>query len=80
MVHTEAQFAEQIMVDLVTQGYRGNDLHEHFRKEVSQIRSAVESMLAETKKLLAALEEGEESARKKDWITADEVEVELEHD
>ena len=48
MAHTEAELAEQIMVDLVTQGYSGNDLREHFRNEVSQIRPAVEVMLAET--------------------------------
>jgi hypothetical protein len=48
MAHTEAELAEQIMVDLVTQGYSGNDLREHFRNEVSQIRPAVEAMLAET--------------------------------
>ncbi len=36
--------------------------------------------LTASERLLAALEEGEESARKKAWITADEVEVELEHD
>ena len=51
MVHTEAEFAEQIMVDLVTQGYSGNDLCEHFRKEVSQIRPAVEALLVEVKKV-----------------------------
>ena len=39
--NTGAEFAEQIMVDLVTQGYSGNDLLEHFRKEVSQIRPTV---------------------------------------
>ena len=48
MADTEAELAEQIMVDLVTQGYSGNDLREHFRNEVSQIRPAVEAMLAET--------------------------------
>lgn len=51
MVHTEAEFAEQIMVDLVSQGYSGNNLLEHFRKEVSQIRPAVEAMLAEVKRV-----------------------------
>lgn len=54
MVYTEAEFAEQIMVDLVTQGYSGNDLREHFRNEVSQIRPAVEAMLAEAKKVAAS--------------------------
>ena len=51
MVKTEAEFAEQIMVDLIAQGYSGNDLHEHFKKEVSQIRPAVEAMLEEVKRV-----------------------------
>ena len=51
MVSTEAEFAEQIMVDLIAQGYSGNDLHEHFKKEVSQIRPAVEAMLEEVKRV-----------------------------
>lgn len=54
MVHTGAEFAEQIMVDLVAQGYSGNDLLEHFRKEVSQIRPTVEAMLAEVKRVAAS--------------------------
>ena len=51
MVSTEAEFAEQIMVDLIAQGYSGNDLHERFKKEVSQIRPAVEAMLEEVKRV-----------------------------
>lgn len=51
MVYTEAEFVEQIMVDLVTQGYSGNDLREHFRNEVSQICPAVEAMLAEARRV-----------------------------
>ncbi len=51
MVKTEAEFAEQIMVDLIAQGYSGNDLHEHFKEEVSQIRPAVEAMLEEVKRV-----------------------------
>lgn len=83
MVDTEAQFAEQLMIDLIIQGYSGNDLQEHFRKEVSQIRPAIKAMLADTKKavvteaskkLLTALEEGERSAKEKGWMSADEVE------
>lgn len=50
MVNTEAEFAEQLMIDLITQGYSGNDLHERFRKEVIQIRPAIKAMLADTKK------------------------------
>lgn len=46
---------------------KGNDITESGR-------------LAASERLLAALEEGEESAGERGWITADEVEVELEHD
>lgn len=83
MVSIEAEFAEQIMIDLITQGYSGNELQEHFRKEVSQIRPAIKEMLADTKKavvaeasekLLTILEEGEQSAKEKGWMSADEVE------
>ena len=89
MANTEADFAEQIMVDLITQGYSGNDLHEQFRKEVNLIRPAIKAMLADTKKavveeasrrLLTALEEGAQSAKEKGWTMADEVEAGLEHD
>lgn len=37
MIRTEAELAEHIMIDLVRQGYSGNDLHEQFKKEVDQI-------------------------------------------
>ncbi len=83
MVNTEAEFAEQLMIDLITQGYSGNDLHEQFRKEVSQIRPAINAMLVDARKavvgeaaekLLTALEEGEQSAKEKGWMSADEVE------
>lgn len=37
MISTEAEFAEQMMIDLVRQGYSGEDLQEQFRKEVEQI-------------------------------------------
>lgn len=42
MISTEAELAEQIMIDLVRQGYSGNDLQEQFRKEVDLIYPAVE--------------------------------------
>ncbi len=29
------EFAEQIMLDLINQGYRGNDLREHWKKDVN---------------------------------------------
>lgn len=37
MISTEAEFAKQIMIDLVRQGYSGNGLQEQFRKEVDLI-------------------------------------------
>ena len=51
------EFAEQIMLDLINQGYSGNDLREHFKEEVSQIRPAMEAILAEAK-LVAVSESG----------------------
>lgn len=41
------EFAEQIMLDLINQGYSGKDLREHFKEKVNQIRPAVEAILAE---------------------------------
>ena len=41
------EFAKQIMVDLINQGYSGNELREHFKGEVSQVCPAVAAMLAE---------------------------------
>lgn len=45
------EFAEQIMLDLINQGYSGKDLREHFKEEVSQICPAVEAILAEAKRV-----------------------------
>ena len=45
------EFAEQIMLDLINQGYSGKDLREHFKEEVNQIRPAVEAILAEVKRV-----------------------------
>lgn len=51
------EFAEQIMLDLINQGYSGKDLREHFKEEVSQIRPAVAAILAEAKRVVV-LESG----------------------
>ncbi len=40
-------FSEQILADLVKEGYSGDRLLEEFRKRQSQIRPAVEAMIAE---------------------------------
>lgn len=45
--NTGGEFAEQILADLITRGYSGNDLLERFKKAQRQIRPAVEKMLEE---------------------------------
>lgn len=47
--NTGGDFAEQILADLIAQGYSGNDLLEHFKKVQRQIRPSVDEMLAEAK-------------------------------
>lgn len=47
--NTGGDFAEQILADLIAQGYSGNDLLEHFKKVQRQIRPSVDGMLAEAK-------------------------------
>lgn len=41
------EFAEQILTDLIAQGYSGNELLEHFKKAQRQVRPAIEAMIAE---------------------------------
>ena len=48
------EFAKQIMVDLINQGYSGNELREHFKEEVSQVCPAVAAMLAEAAQIAAS--------------------------
>lgn len=45
------EFAEEILADLIAQGYSGNDLLEHFRKAQRQVRPAVEAMLGEAERI-----------------------------
>lgn len=40
-------FSEQILADLINQGYSGRDLLENFREIQEKIRPAVEAMLTE---------------------------------
>ncbi len=53
-------FAEQILSNLIAEGYSGNELLEQFKKEQGQVRSAVEAMLGEAGRA-AASESGFES-------------------
>jgi len=45
--NTGGEFAEQILADLIGQGYSGNELLQHFKQTQSQVRPAVEEMLGE---------------------------------
>ena len=42
-----SEFAEQILADLIRQGYSGEELLEKFKQTQRKIRPAVEAMLAE---------------------------------
>lgn len=44
-VRTE-DFSEQILADLVEEGYSGRELLEEFRRRYTQVRPAVEAMIA----------------------------------
>ena len=45
------EFAEQILTDLVGEGYSGDKLIEEFKNRQSKVRPAVENMLDEAKKV-----------------------------
>lgn len=49
------EFAEQILEDLIAQGYSGNELLERFKKAQKEVRPAVEAMLTQAERV-AALE------------------------
>ncbi len=53
------EFAEQILADLIQQGYNGNELLQHFKQAQSQVRPAVEAMLVEAERAAAAESEYE---------------------
>lgn len=47
---TGGEFAEQILAELITQGYSGDELLAHFKKAQSQVRPAVEAMIDEAER------------------------------
>lgn len=47
---TGGEFAEQILADLLAQGYSGAALLEAFKKEQKKVRPAVEAMIADAEK------------------------------
>ncbi|MCM1144205.1 MAG: AbrB/MazE/SpoVT family DNA-binding domain-containing protein [Blautia sp.] len=52
--NTGGEFAEQILADLIGQGYSGNELLQHFKQAQRQVRPAVEKMLDEAERVAAA--------------------------
>jgi hypothetical protein len=52
--YSGGEFAEQILADLIAQGYSGNELLAQFKKNQSQIRPAVESLLEEAEHAAAS--------------------------
>lgn len=55
--NTGGEFAEQILADLIEQGYSGKELLQHFKQAQSQVRPAVEKMIGEAER--AAFSESE---------------------
>ena len=47
------EFAEQILADLINQGYSGKELLKKFKAEQKKIRPAVEAMIAEADDIVA---------------------------
>lgn len=52
--NTGGEFAEQILADLIAQGYSGDELLKHFKKAQSEVRPAVEAMLVEAEGVAAS--------------------------
>ena len=48
------EFAEQILADLISRGYSGNDLLERFKKAQGQVRPAVEAMLVDAEQVASS--------------------------
>lgn len=48
------EFAEQILADLISQGYGGSELLEQFKKAQSKVRPAVEEMLSEAERVASS--------------------------
>lgn len=49
--NTGGEFAEQILAELISQGYSGNELLERFKKAQKEVRPAVEAMLVEAERV-----------------------------
>ena len=49
--NTGGEFAEQILADLIEQGYSSKELLQHFKQAQSQVRPAVEKMIGEAERV-----------------------------
>lgn len=52
--NTGGEFAEQILEDLIIQGYSGKELLDRFKAEQKKIRPAVEAMIMEAERAAAS--------------------------
>lgn len=50
-INSGGEFAEQILTDLIAQGYSGEELLNRFKKAQKKVRPAVEAMLAEAEQI-----------------------------
>ena len=50
--NTSGEFAEQILADLIRQGYSGEELLEKFKQAQKEVRPAVEAMLADADRIV----------------------------
>ena len=50
-MQTGGEFAEQILADLISQGYSGEELLVKFKQAQKEVRPAVENMLADAEKV-----------------------------
>lgn len=48
--NTGGEFAEQILADLITQGYSGKELLDRFKEEQRKVRPAVEEMIMDAER------------------------------
>ena len=49
-VSSGGEFSEQILADLIKEGFSGNELLEKFRERQTKVRPAVEAMIAKAEK------------------------------
>lgn len=53
------EFAEQILTDLIGQGYSGDELLQHFKRAQSKVRPALEEMIGEAERIAVSISEYE---------------------